>query len=81
MGCVTARTEFLCPTAEYRSSDYDDLAPVRTEDLITLRAGLTRMLNENWQILAEYLYSDNDSSDSTFSYERNRITLTLMRVF
>jgi len=31
--------------------------------------------------LAEYLNSDNDSSDITFIYERNRITLALMRVF
>ena len=67
--------------AEYRSSDYDDLDPKRTEDLITLKLGISRMLNEDWQILAEYLYSDNDSDDSTFTYDRNRLTLALMRIF
>ena len=67
--------------AELRRSDYDDLIPVRTEDLITLRAGVTRTLGQDWRMLAEYLYSDNDSSDGTFSYDRNRITLTLMRTF
>ena len=53
----------------------------RTEDLVTLKAGITRMLNENWLMLVEYYYSDNDSSDSTFSYDRNRITLSLIRTF
>ncbi len=67
--------------AEYRSSDYDDLDPARTEDLITLKLGFTRMLNEDWQMLLEYLYSDNDSSDSTFTYDRNRITVGVMRIF
>ena len=66
---------------EFRSSDYDGLDPVRTEDLVTLKAGITRMLNENWLMLGEYYYSDNDSSDSTFSYDRNRITLSLIKIF
>ena len=67
--------------AEFRRSDYDDLAPVRTEDLITLRAGITRTLGQNWRMLAAYFYSDNDSSDSAFTYDRNRITLAMMRNF
>jgi hypothetical protein len=67
--------------AEYRSSDYDDLIPARTEDLVTLRAGISRMLSQNWQVLAAYLYANNDSSDSTFTYDRNLMTLALMRMF
>jgi hypothetical protein len=67
--------------AQLRRSDYDDLMPVRTEDLITLRAGVTRPLGQDWRMLAEFLYSDNDSSDSTFTYDRNRVMLTLMRTF
>ena len=67
--------------AEYRNSDYDDLNPKRTEDLISLRAGITKMLTQDWQLLVEYLYADNDSSDSTFSYQRNRLTVAMMRMF
>lgn len=67
--------------AEYRSSDYDDLVPARTEDLVTLRAGVTRMLTQNWQILAAYRYAENESSDTTFAYERNVMTLAVMRLF
>ncbi len=67
--------------AEFRRSDYDDLALVRTEDLITLRAGITRTLGQNWRMLAAYFYSDNGSSDSAFTYDRNRIALALTRFF
>ncbi len=67
--------------AEYRSSDYDDLVPARTEDLVTLRAGISKMLNQNWQFLAAYVYAENDSSDSTFAYDRNLLTLAFMRFF
>jgi len=67
--------------AEFRSSDYDDLDPSRSEDLLTLRAAITRMLNEDWQVLAEILYADNDSSDSIFAYDRNRLTIAVLRTF
>ena len=66
---------------QYRSSDYDGIDPARTEDLVTLKVGITRALNEDWLMLGEYYYSDNDSSNSTFTYDRNRITLGMMRIF
>lgn len=66
---------------DYRSSKFDDLVPARTENLTTLRAALTKTLPSQWQILAEYQYSKNDSTDATFSYQRNLITLGLLRVF
>jgi tetratricopeptide (TPR) repeat protein len=67
--------------ADFRGSDYDDLDPQRTEDLIALRVGVSRTLGQSWRMLAEYYHSDNDSNDSTFSFDRNRVTLTLMRTF
>jgi len=39
------------------------------------------MLGQNWQVLAAYLYAENDSSDSTFVYDRNLLTLAFMRFF
>lgn len=66
---------------QYRSSKFDDLVPTRTENLTTLRTALTRMLPSDWLILAQYQYSKNDSTDATFSYQRNLITLGLLRVF
>ena len=67
--------------AESRGSDYDDLEPERTEDLLTLRLGVSRMLGDDWQILAEYLHATNDASDSSFGYSRSRLLVALTRVF
>jgi tetratricopeptide (TPR) repeat protein len=64
-----------------RASDYDDLDIPRTEDLTALRAALTRTLGEHWLLGLSYEYSDNDSSDPEFSYERNVVTLGALRTF
>jgi hypothetical protein len=65
----------------FRASDYDELEFPRTEDLTALRAALTRRLREHWLLGLSYEYSDNDSSDPEFSYERNLITLGVLRTF
>jgi tetratricopeptide (TPR) repeat protein len=67
--------------AGLRSSDYDGVDPARTEDLMSLRLGISRMINDDWQLLANYQFSDNDSSDSAFTYDRNRLMLSVMRIF
>jgi tetratricopeptide (TPR) repeat protein len=64
-----------------RASDYDDLDSPRTEDLAALRAALTRRFREHWLLGLSYEYSDNDSSDPDFSYERNLVTLGVLRTF
>ena len=64
-----------------RSSDYDDLAVPRTEDLTRLSVALTRTVNEVWLLALQYRYSENDSSDPIFSYERNVITIGFLRTF
>ena len=66
---------------EYRSSKFDERVPTRTENLTTLRAALTRTLPSEWLLLAQYQYSKNDSTDATFSYHRNLITLGLLKIF
>ena len=66
---------------EYRTSDYDDLEIPRTEDLTTITAALTRTVDEVWIFALQYQYSDNESSDPEFAYERNLITLGVLRTF
>ena len=68
-------------SASARSSDYDDLLVPRTEDLVAISAGLTRKLGEDWLLGLRYQFSDNDSSDPVFSYERNVITIGILRIF
>ncbi len=65
----------------FRSSDYNGIDPARTEDLMSVRLGISRMLNDDWQLLLDYQFSDNDSSDSVFTYDRNRLTLGMLRIF
>jgi tetratricopeptide (TPR) repeat protein len=65
----------------YRTSDYDDLETPRTEDLTSISAALTRTVAEVWLFALQYQYSENDSNDPEFSYERNLITLGVLRTF
>ena len=65
----------------YRHSRFADLAIARTEDLWSVRFGVTRTLLEDWTLLAEYRYANNDSSDPTFSYDRNVLTVGALRTF
>lgn len=67
--------------ASYRGSRFSDVAVSRTEKLASLRGALTRYLVRDWILLVEYRYSDNDSSDPTFSYDRNSLTVGAMRTF
>jgi hypothetical protein len=67
--------------AGIRNSDYDDLAVPRKEDLTTVYTALTRTLNEVWLVAFQYQYSENESSDPVFSYERNVISLGVLRTF
>ena len=64
-----------------RSSDYDDLAIPREEDLTSIVAAVTRSVGDNWLFGLRYQFSDNDSSDPEFSYERNLITIGMLRTF
>jgi len=67
--------------ASYRRSRFSDVAVSRTENLVSVRGALTRYLVRDWILLVEYRYSDNDSDDPTFSYDRNALTVGAMRTF
>ncbi len=65
----------------FRVSDYDDLEEARTEDLTTISAAVTRTVADVWLFALNYQYSKNDSNDPVFSYERNLVTLGVLRTF
>jgi len=65
----------------YRGSDFDDLALPRTEDLATMTAAVTFRAAAHWLFALQALYSENDSNDADFSYDRSVITLAVMRTF
>jgi uncharacterized protein (PEP-CTERM system associated) len=65
----------------FRASDYDDLDVPRTEDLAMVSAALTRTVADVWWFALRYQYSENDSNDPNFSYQRNLITLGVLRTF
>jgi tetratricopeptide (TPR) repeat protein len=65
----------------FRNSDYDDLETPREEDLTSISAAITRTVADVWLFALQYQYSENDSSDPVYSYERNVITLGVLRTF
>lgn len=67
--------------ASYRRSRFGEAAVSRTENLVSVRSALTRHLARNWIFLVEYGFSNNDSSDPEFSYDRNLLTIGAMRTF
>jgi hypothetical protein len=65
----------------FRASNYDALEVARNEDLTTISAALTRTIADTWLLALQYQYSENDASDPVFSYERNLVTLGVLRTF
>jgi len=65
--------------ASYRRSRFSDAVVSRTENLLSVRSALTRRLVGDWVLLVEYQYSNNDSSEPEFSYDRNSLTIGAMR--
>jgi len=68
-------------SAEIRSSKYDELEVPRKEDLTSAGIALTYALPGNWLALLQLRYTENDSSDPVFSYDRTQITLGAYKLF
>ena len=66
---------------DLRSSDYDDLATPREEDLTTLRAALTYLFRSDWLVSLEYRNSGNDSNDPVYDYDRGQLTVGALKYF
>ncbi len=71
----------LDSSVSVRGSEYDDLSIPRSEDLFSISLGATRSLWDAWLLSVSYQYSDNDSSDPLFSYDRNQLSVGLLRLF
>jgi tetratricopeptide (TPR) repeat protein len=67
--------------AGFRRSDYDDIPLPRREDQTWLTIGGSYDLRQNWRFNVRYQYSDNDSSDPEFSYDRNQVTVGMQYLF
>jgi len=65
----------------FRVSRYRDLDPDRTEDLVTLDAGVSRSFRSNWHMLATYEHARNSSTDDLFSYTRHQLSIGLLKIF
>jgi hypothetical protein len=65
----------------YRISRFDQMAVQRDEDLVTANVAITRSIGRQWQLLVDYQYSNNDSSDPVFSYDRNVLSVGAMKLF
>jgi len=66
---------------QLRSSEHDRLAAGRSEDLFLAYVGITKNFRSKWQFQGRFQYSENDSSDSQFSYERAVVTLGILKNF
>jgi tetratricopeptide repeat protein len=66
---------------EYRTSRFNEMAVQRNEDLLTVNVAVTRSLGRDWLLLIDYQYSNNDSSDPVFSYDRNVMTVGTIKAF
>jgi hypothetical protein len=66
---------------DLRSSKYDVLVPAREEDLITLRFGVSRVVFGDWRAFAQLELAENDSTVEEFSYDRNQLTVGVVRYF
>jgi tetratricopeptide (TPR) repeat protein len=64
-----------------RTSDYEDLAMPRTEDLVNLDVGYTRLLNGGWELGGRVRWYDNDTAVAPFDYTRSRLSLSLTKNF
>jgi len=64
-----------------RMSSYSRLVVPRDEDLSQLKVSATRDFVSGWQLLGEYRIAENSSDADLFSYDRNRLVLSLNRLF
>jgi tetratricopeptide (TPR) repeat protein len=65
----------------FRASSYSDLPEQRDEDLTEIAIAVSRTFQSGWQITGGYRWSDNDSNDAIYSYDRARTSLGLNKAF
>ena len=65
----------------HRDSRYGDADVPRDERLLELSLAASRDLSADWTLGAEYRWSDNDSTVPLFSYDAQRLLLSIGRSF
>jgi tetratricopeptide (TPR) repeat protein len=66
---------------EYRKSDYTEFNPAREEERWQLGVDLGRDFAPKWQVVMQYRYADNESSDAAYTYDRHRFSVGVSAVF
>ena len=64
-----------------RESSYNDLPQQRDEDLTEVAVGVSKTFQSGWRITGAYRWSENDSNDTIFSYDRARVSFGLNKAF
>jgi uncharacterized protein (PEP-CTERM system associated) len=64
-----------------RTSRYSDASVRREERLLELSFAARRELRSGWTFGADYRWSDNDSTVDAYSYDAQRVTMSLARSF
>ena len=54
---------------------------MRDEELATVAVGASYDFADDWALSVRYRYSENDSSDPVYSYERNQLTVGVRYLF
>ena len=65
----------------HRTSRYGGASVPREERLVALSFALRRDLRVGWTLAADYRWSDNDSTVEAFSYDGQRVAVSLSRTF
>lgn len=65
----------------HRDSRYSDTDVPREERLLEVSVAARRDLSTDWTLGAEYRWSDNDSTVPLFSYDAQRVSLSIGRSF
>jgi hypothetical protein len=66
---------------EYRISDYTRLNPVRDEKRHQFGIDLSRNIASDWQVVMQYRFSDNESNEAAYTYDRHRVSFGMSRSF
>ncbi len=64
-----------------RQSEYHGAALPRTEDLTYLAAALTYAFGDGLLVRLQFSQAENDSTDPTYSYDRNQVSLGAVKFF
>jgi hypothetical protein len=57
------------------------LNPVRDEKRHQFGIDLSRNIASDWQVVMQYRFSDNESNEAAYTYDRHRVSFGMSRSF